>query len=293
MPSTNPTDPTSPQPQFVDAFEVRFIGRAVRRHGGVVLMAVLIGAIAGAGLRLFSPPVYRADAVLLVNIHSIKIATNGVPMNVELVRPTRRLVGTICMSDRAMLLLAERLGEGADEDPGADMSTRVASVRSRVYYDQRGPELAALRAVGSDPEAAARLANEWAEVCQVMLREAYGTTAAEVEEIERLTLEAKQQVLLAMQAVGQLGDGAGDSIRLERSEGLDRSRKLLGALNERWAQLRVRQADSEEIAQISSLAIPPADSINPSARLIIGLFAFAGLLIGLAVALLRGPDAAV
>lgn len=27
------TDPTHPQPQFVDVFEARWVGRALRRHG--------------------------------------------------------------------------------------------------------------------------------------------------------------------------------------------------------------------------------------------------------------------
>ncbi len=285
------TDPTNPPPQFVDVFETRFIVGAVRRHGVLVLVAVVIGVLMGAGFSLMSPPMYRAQAVLLVNIQSLKIGADGVPMDVEIVLPARRLVGTVCESDKAMSLLTKRLDGELFSEVGAGESERIAWLRSRLYYDQRGLEMAALRAVASEPEEAARLANEWALVSQALLRESYGTTTQDVREVEFLAAEAKLGVLKAKRLLDALPEDTAENVRLDRVDDLDKAQRLLSALNERWAQLQVRRDDSDQIAKISSPASPPAKSINPSSLLIEGLFGFAGLFIGLTIALLRGPAA--
>ena len=60
----------------------------------------------------------------------------------------------------------------------------VRDLHGELYFDQLGKEMAALRAVDSDPQEAARIANTWAEVCRQMLVLAYGTTSKELEQIE-------------------------------------------------------------------------------------------------------------
>lgn len=298
------TEPTQSQPQFVDVFEARWVGRALRRHGGVILIAAVIGALAGAGVRLMSPPVYRAQAVLLVNIQAVRIGADGVPMDVEMVPPVRRTVGTICQSDAAMLILTARLEGRPDpawpsNDKLADMTselgrktTRTRLVRdmhSELYFDQLSQETAALRAVAGDPDEAARIANTWAGVCREMLVLAYGTAPKELEQIEGRIEQARQEVLTKQRAVAQIDPKSTDARRLELTDDLDRAGQVLAALNQRFAQLQVRLEDSQQIARIVSPAAPPAGPINPSAWLIVGLFTLAGVLIGFVLALLRGP----
>ncbi len=291
---------------FVDAFEARYLGRALRRHGWVVLTLALIGGLAGAGWSLLSPRVYRAEVVLLVNIQSVRIGADGVPLDVELIPPARRTVGTICQSDAVMLILSARLaGEPDPVWPGADELAQMVSdtghkvartrpvrdLHQEIYFDQLSQEMAALRAVDGDPHEAARIANIWAGVCRQMLVMAYGTTADDLERIESHLDEARQDVLTAQQAVEQLPSDAADAVRLERTDGLDRAQRVLGALNQRYADLKVRLDDSEKIVRIASEAAPPAEPINASTRLVTGLFTLVGFLFGLAIALLRGPGA--
>lgn len=298
------TEPSKSQPQFVDVFEVRYLGRALKRHGWVVVACAVIGGLVGAGWSAFSPKVYRAEAVLLVNIQSVRIGADGIPLDVELIPPSRRTVGTICQSDAVMAILAARLAGEADP-PMPDeaeleqmtqfdgrKSSRTRPMRdqfSQLYFDQRSQEEAGLRAVDHDPVEAARLANTWAEVCRQMLVKAYGTTAADVQRIEQTIDKAKADVLAASNALDKIGPDASADQRLELSDNLDRAQKILGELNLRYAQLKVREQDSQGIARIVSAAAPPTIPINPSLRLIAGLFTLAGGLMGLAIALLRGP----
>ena len=281
-------EPSNPSPQFVDVFEVRFIGAALRRHGWGVLMAGVLGVLMGWVFSTMSPPVYRAEAVLLVNIQSLKIGADGVPMDVEVVRPARRLVGTVCESDKAMALLADRVSEELFSKVGSKQSEQMAWLREHLYYDQRGLEMAALRAVASGPDEAASLANAWAGISQILLREAYGTTEEDVKAIELEAGEAKVNVFIAQQALDSLAEDVGDIARHNHIDDLEKAQRLRDSLQDRWAQLKVRLADSEQIAKIVSPASPPAESINPSSRLVMSLFGLAGLLIGLAIALLRG-----
>lgn len=296
-------EPVNPEPQFVDVFEVRFLGRALRRHGWVVAAFALIGGLVGAGWSVLSPRVYRAEAVLLVNIQAVRIGADGVPMDVELIPPSRRTVGTICQSDAVMEVLAARLaGEPDPSWPGADELAAMVSdegqgeslppaVRepfSQLYFDQLSQEMAALRAVSGDPVEAARLANTWAEVCRAMLVKAYGTTAEDIARIGQRIEQARSDVLSATTALQSIEPDAADARCLELTDNLDRAQKVLGELNLRYAQLKVREQDSRGIARIVSAAAPPAKPINPSWRLIAGLFTLAGGLLGLAVALLRG-----
>lgn len=285
--STN--EPTGTKPVYVDVFEMRFIGAALRRHGWIVLGAGILGALIGYSFSVMSQPVYRAEAVLLVNIQALKLNAEGMSLDVEVIRPARRLIGTVCESDKAMSMLAERLDGERFGDAGKQQAQRIAWLGERLYYDQRGLEMATLRAVASDPGDAAWLANTWAEVCQQLMREAYGTTADDLMAIKLLAEEAKRDVLEAEAGLNALSKDATEADRLERADALDKSQRLLTGLNERWAQLKVRLTDSEEIARIISPAAPPAYSINSSPRVVIGLFGIAGLLLGMTIALLRGP----
>lgn len=301
--SMSSTEPNNPQPISVDAFEARYLGRALRRHGGMVAVFTILGAMAGAGWSLLSPPVYRAEAVMLVNIQSVRIGADGIPLEVELIPPARRTVGTICQSDAVMLILSARLaGEPDPNWPGADALAEMVSdaghkvartrpvrdLHQELYFDQLSQEMAALRVVDGDPDEAARIANTWAGVCRQMLVMAYGTTADELDRIDSRVDGARQDVLAAQEALEQLAPGTPGDERLEHLDGLDRAQQVLGALNRRYAELKVRLDDSEKIARIVSEAAPPAAPINASTGLITGLFGFAGFLLGLAVALFRG-----
>jgi uncharacterized protein involved in exopolysaccharide biosynthesis len=303
MPSKDPVDA---QPLFIDVFEARYLCRALKRHGWVVLGCALIAGLVGAAWSVLSPRVYRTEAVLLVNIQAVRIGADGVPLEVELVPPARRTVGTICQSDAVMSILAARLTgvpdpvwPDADElahmlsDVGYE-AARTREVReqfSQLYFDQRSQEEAGLRAVSNDPAEAARLANTWAEVCREMLVMAYGTTAQDVAQFEAKIERAQADVLAARDALQAIEPDATEARRLELTDAVGRAEKVLNALNERYAQLKVREADSHEIARIVSAAAPPARPINPSWRLVAGLFTLAGALLGLSIALLRGPRA--
>lgn len=296
-------EPLNPHPLFVDVFEARYLGRALRRHGWVVLSFALIAGLAGVLWSAYSPRVYRAEAVLLVNIQSVRIGADGIPMEVELVPPSRRTVGTICQSDAVMTILAARLaGEPDPVWPGVEELTEMTSyggfkdARTRLvreqfdslYFDQRSQEETGLRAVASDPVQAARLANTWAGVCRQMLIKAFGTTAEDLARFEQGIEQARADILAADAALQGIGPDETDARRLELASNLDRARKLLDELNLRYAQLKVRELDSQGIARIASAAVPPAKPINPSRRLIFGLFTLAGGLLGLAFVLLRG-----
>lgn len=296
--------PVSSLSESVDALEARYVGRALRRHGLVVVAFAVAGALIGAGWSLWSPRVYRAEAVLLVNIQSVRIGADGIPLETELVPPARRTVGTICQSDAVMQILAARLSGEPDPDWPNDQAmaemlsddghkaARTRPVREQfdhLYFDQRSQEEAGLRAVDGDPQEAARQANVWAAVCREMLVKAYGTTQQDVARIESRIEQAKADVLVARDTLRSAGPDASEALRLDLAVAVDRAEKVLAALNERYAELKVREDDSQSIARIVSEAAPPAVPINASARLIAGLFGLAGGLLGLAVALFRVP----
>ena len=299
------SSPDSTQPVFVDTFEMRYLGKAMRRHGRVVLLFTLIGLIVGAGWSLLSPPVYRAEAVLLVNIQVLRIGSDDTPMEVELIPPVRRTVGTVCQSDAVIQILEARLAGRPDPDwPDTEQLSKLVQqaedkkiqnqeVRGElagiIYYDQLSRELASLRAVDRDPKEAARIANTWAEVCRDMLVKAYGTTEEELEQTVVRIEQAKASLLAAEAAVKALPDDAPDTMRLEKENELDQAKLLLDALNKRYADFEVRRDDSEQIVRIVSYAAPPAKPINADIGLVSGLFALSGLLFGLAVSLFRGP----
>jgi hypothetical protein len=296
--------PNKPQPIFVDVFEARYLGRALRRHGVMVLAIALLVAMVGAGWSLLSPKVYRTQAVLRVNMQSVRIGADGIPLEVESIPPSRRTVGTICQSDAVMLILSARLaGEPEPVWPSTDKLAEMVSdsgykdsrtklVREQhgeLYFDQINQEMASLRAVDSDPHEAARIANTWAEISRQMLVMTYGTTAEEVDDIENRIDEALGYVLKAQQALEQLPPDADDTARLKRQTRLERSQRLLDALNKRYVDMKFRFDDSQKIARIVSDAAPPAEPINPSTWLVVGLFTLAGVLFGVGAALLRGP----
>lgn len=298
------TEPNNPQPMFVDAFEARYLGRTLRRHGVVVILCTLLGAAVGAGWSLLSPPVYRAEAVLLVNIQTVRIGADGIPLEVELVPPTRRTVGTICQSDAVMLILSARLaGEPDPVWPGVDELAEMVSeipnpseqtrptldLHKVVYFDQLSQEMAALRAVANDPVEAARIANVWAGICRKMLVMAYGSLVDELNDAEARIEQASREVLEAKAARAQLPGDASDAQRLTCENAIDQAQRYLAELNQRYAVLKVRLADSDQIARIVSDAVPPSMPINASTNLIAGLFGVAGFLFGLAITLFRGP----
>ena len=299
-------DSNNPQPVFVDVFEARYLGRALRRHGWVVAACAIFGALVGGSWSLMSPPVYRAEAVLLVNIQSVRVGADGIPTDVVFIPPGRRTVGTICQSDAVMMCLSARLaGKPDPEWPGADefaemlgdeghkvaRTREVRMLHGEIYFDQLSQEMAALRAVDSDPHEAARIANTWAAVCRQMLVRAYSRTAQELAQFDKRINKARMDVLAALQAVDELPPDAAADVRLERTDALDRARRILGELNQRYAQIKVLLDDNAKIVRIASDAAPPAKPINPSTRLVVGLFTLAGFLFGLAVALFRGPGA--
>jgi len=296
------TDPSEQSRPFLDDFEARWLLRTMRRHGAVIAVAVVLGALIGAIFHGASPIRYRASAVILVNLQTLKLGLEDVPLEVELVRPTRRLVGTVCESDLAMSLLAAEL-QGQATDPsemdidqmldlvfkGEAPEGRQADLRQRLYFDQRGMEMAALRVIDSDPKEAARIANAWARVSRELLRKAYGTSPRQIRDIEKRIGQTRQEVLAKATALERLSPDEAIANRMEASSDLELAQQILTALNARYALLQVRLEDSKQIVKIITPAAPPASPTNPSARLVIGLFALVGFLVGLVLAMLRGP----
>lgn len=291
------------QPVFVDSYETRRLGRALKRHGWWVLLCALLSGLIGMGWSLMSPKLYRAEAVLLVNIQSARVGADGMPMDVELVPPVRRTVGTICQSDAVMLMMTARLaGEPEPAWPGpAEMAeltgpdgldtTRTAMVRythEELYFDQLSQEMAALRAVDPDPRQAAYLANMWADICREMLVRAYGTTPDQIERFASEAESVRRQIVQARADLAALDDSAEASDRLTKEDHLAQLEALLSRINQRIVELKVSLEDSQQIARIVSPAAAPVTPINASLGLVGGLFALAGLLLGLAVALFRG-----
>ncbi len=299
------SDSDTAPPEFVDTFEARHLGRSLKRHGLVIVLCALFGAAIGVGWSLMSPNLYRAEAVLQVNIQAVRIGADGIPLDVELVPPARRTVGTICQSDAVMMILSARLAEEPEtawpdekqlqwmltEEGQKQARTRpVRDLFGELYFDQLSQEMAALRAVDSDPEHAAHLANTWADICREMLIRAYGTTASEIQQGEKFAEAVRQELLKTQRRLAELDDSTDATQRLELTDRLDYLEKQLAKNNERLAELSVRLNDSNKIARIVSRAAPRAEPINASLGLVGSLFGLAGFLLGLAVALVRGPS---
>jgi len=288
---------------FVDAFEARWIGHAVRRHGPVVILITLIMAMIGYGFNLFSRPNYRAEALLTVSRVKLKFDPDSMQLRVSLVKPRRHEVEKICQSDTAIIMLAARL-EGVNISTWAsdqeleeklaqyrstDSLTRsVRLLRNKVYFDQLGVGTAALRAFDTDSQEAALIANTWAEISRDLLLRFYGTAPEVLQTIEDRIAEEKIDVLAASKAMEGIDAGADITRRLELSNNLDQARQMLTAENKRLADLKVRIEGNETAIKIGVPAVPPVETSNPSVGFITGLFALAGLLLGFSLALLRG-----
>lgn len=273
------------QPIFVDELELRAIVRALKRFGWVALVGALIGGAVGGVWSRLSPKLYRAEAVLLVNIQQLKIGADGVPMDVELVLPARQLVGAVCESDAAMEQLAERLADGGWQ-PDRSLAQRVTILKDDLYYDQRSLDMGVLRATTTDPGESALMVNTWAQVSRELLIKAYGTTDQDLQEARARIDQAKQDVLAAEQALADADPQAPDPQRIDLTTALAMTRHRLDELTDHWAMLSVRAEDSQGIARIVSRAATPVTPINASLFQVVGLFACAGLFVGLAVVLL-------
>jgi len=110
-----------------------------------------------------------------------------------------------------------------------------------------------------------------------------------VQQIEDLIENARQEVVVKTSVLESLKPDSTVAIRVRASSELELAQQVLTALNARYAQLQVRLVDSKQIARIVSFSAPPDSPTNPSARLVVGMFALAGFLIGLVFAMLRGP----
>ena len=291
-------------PRFVDAFELQWFARAVRRHVVLVVLGVMLGAVSGLYFHYSGKSWYRAEALLQVNVQLYKIGLDDQFKEIGLVKPTRRLVGSVCESGYVMQQVSDRLGQAylemyekehpqdaAKQTNAIEVPTRfsLAGLKRKCYFDQRTLEMIALQVVDYNPDVAALIANTWAQVSSEVLREAYGTSLEELNDIETSITEARRRVQALESELSRLAPDATAEQRAQVVFDLELAREVLDALNKRYALYQVRLQDSTQVVRVVAPAVPTDASVKPAASLIVGLFTFAGLLLGVAAALLRGP----
>jgi tyrosine-protein kinase len=225
--------------------------RAIRAH---VLLVTLIGLAAlGGGIAYASlrSPVYEASAQLLITpLPQDDTSLRGLSLLRDSGDPARtaQTAASLIDSQPAAALTAKRLGDGLTAEQVLDRTDVTPLGDSDVL---------AVTARADDPEAAARLANEFASSALVVRRQALLTEVA----------AALAQVRAQLSAVPTRSPVAAD---------------LAGRLT----QLRALRAGKDPTLSRSQRAVPPRSATGPPAPLVVVLSLLAGLTIGAGAALL-------
>jgi Mrp family chromosome partitioning ATPase/capsular polysaccharide biosynthesis protein len=225
--------------------------RAVRTH---VLLVTLVGLAAlGGGIAYVSlrSPVYEATAQLLITpLPQDDTSFRGLSLLRDSGDPARtaQTAASLIDSQPAAALTAKRLDDGLTAEQVLDRTDVTPLGDSDVL---------AVTARADDPDAAARIANEFTRSALVVRRQALLTEVA----------AALAQVRTQLSAVPTRSPVAAD---------------LAGRLT----QLRALRAGNDPTLSRSQRAIPPRSAAGPPAPLVVVLSLLAGLTIGAGAALL-------
>ncbi len=287
---------TLPEPRHVDELTPHQAGRLLRRHGWLILLLAVIGAIAGGLFALAQPSEYESHITVAVSRPPFR---DPLSMSVDVMRlPRARTIASLAKTPAVTRPLLDRLQHG--EDPAASRPHTPATVgelRRRLYANVMGDELIQLEATARTPEAAHRLATHWADLTVAQATEAFGVAKQYLEPLDTMVADARAQWL---EATARLIDfeQAHDLDNLTAEQALEHATRDAErhAAHRRWLTLWEDRVTLQELTRpeyqlirVVGQATLPTRPVSPNPPLTVGLTALAGALLGLAVALIRGP----
>ncbi len=195
--------------------------QTLRRHWLLIVLVVVAVAGLTFAYSLLRPPTYQARAVLRVRVPQFQWNIDpAIQRIIDTRRDWRREFMLLGQTNTVAERVAPALGLTVDNDLLARVSLR-ADLTDRILLDASGPTA----------EAAAELANAWAEALQRVVAEEYGTDLM-YQEISALgdtfktRLDAQQKALEDFKAV--TGQAVSDSTITEAA-GLEPDQKQLEA----------------------------------------------------------------
>lgn len=248
--------------------EIRFYMSRFMRRAHWFFLCVFIGAAGSLTMGMMLPPVYEAQARLLMEAEQIPgdLALSTVRTQaLEQLELTRQRI----LSRETLLDLADRLGifEGQIGQAYPEVQTRVDDLRDRITMTpQRGRDAPPLVSIGfraPTPEMAAEVTNE---IVDMILQEDVGMRTRSArktlnffkQEVARLDAELAAQDSMILKFREQNKEALPDSLDFRRSQQTTGQERLLqverqiGALQER----RARMARRQEILVASGQAAP-------------------------------------
>lgn len=243
----------------------------VNRRKWVLVIPVVVSLLGAALLSYLTEPVYEATAVARVNLNEAGIDTQD-PNSAD------RFLFTYSEIIRTNQFLT-RVSENLNLEDHGDLGDRVEIV------PVEGTELLEISAKANDPDDAAAIANELANLLRdpAFLATTIPNSAAVLEqqvEIARTRLEDAQAELARLQSTGApQSDIAFQESLVEVAEASYQS--LLGDLE----NAQIRQGQAARAFTLIEAAEPPAAPIEPRWRFNLAAGLLAGLVAGVALSL--------
>jgi uncharacterized protein involved in exopolysaccharide biosynthesis len=260
--------------------EIRFYLSLFLRRLPYFLLFVVIGTVIGLTLARFLPPVYLAEARLIVESEQIPDELAASTVRTEATEQLQIIQQRILTRDR-LLEMANRLEIYA---PVAGVSTRrlaadeiVADLRERIRIVTtggavaRGPAQATLVTVSFEAPTAALSASVTNEIVTLLLQEniAMRTTVAGqtldffAQEVERLNKELSRQGAEILAFKNANKDALPDSLDFRRSQQAAAQERLL-QLDREEALLKDRRTRLVQIyEQTGQVEAGPAEALTP------------------------------
>jgi succinoglycan biosynthesis transport protein ExoP len=252
----------------------------LRRRVGLILLAVIVAAGGALGLSLLQDKRYSATASILPQTADANQELFGSPTT----SPNQQAVNFgLATPDVIERRAARRLEAKRQLDTAAAVSSVKVSAQGGSESTQTGPSLIKVKATAKQPATAARAANAFADEFVAFQRD------AERARIRQTRLLLKSELARLSAAKRRAAKSAGGT-GAKTGAAAQRIRSLT-------QRIRTLQSRSEDLTILSSLqtgnaavidrATPPASpsSPKPARNTLIGVFA--GLLVGLGLALVR------
>lgn len=284
---------SEPRTRFVDELEPGQLLEIIRRNLLLIVVCALLGAAGGFVLTKLRLRYYETSVLLQVMRPLVATAEGDIQLDDQVQYPSRRALRIVCLMDSVVDELGERLSR--DEGDGPIESLYEVGFRQQLFLDTPSDENFRLTARALTPEQATRVANTWARIVVEHLRELYGVTQRDLDELQVQIAEAREafmEIESRRLTLLEQGDDASDDVVNQLAEAnldLDAARRTLDVLETRLAEMRMRFNESHHVVRILERAVDPLIPAGPSPAITIVLTTFAGGIVGLILALVRGP----
>jgi uncharacterized protein involved in exopolysaccharide biosynthesis len=293
---------TPSQTQFVDELGPAQLLALIGRHAALIALLAAIGAGLGYLSTRVQGRYYETSALLQVMRPLVASPEGDVEIDDEPRYPSKRALRTVCLKDNVLIELKKRMYEEIEpDDPAAAFIPPGdgREFRQRLFVEIASDELFRLQTRAMNPIEAERMANVWAQIVVTEMRELYGVTQQNLDEMDRLIDEqiaARQEGERRKAELQRQLAGASDDARPALREQLivvgdqiDGARQIRGVLYGRKAEMQMRFNEAHQVVRIIQHAATPTEPAGASPLVTVVLTTFAGAMIGLIFALIRGP----